>query len=256
MRILNKSLTIAGSYLCYGWANWEGWKSFTFTDHTTHTSCSSSWNCELHLGNKSSFWKPMREEKMMSSFLKNTVLLFFAICLLQILGIERSNWAVKPCFGIKIFVWFVCPWRNQAAAASLPWEPLVTIFNSARGCLSIQLLQCRQVISNISILSYSIPKWLGMDITVALQHLWYCSCVLLWAAWSSCARLQPLLPLSWWRKDSCCLNRLAGPAINKGRDCKQPPLAGRASSSPSRAADSQVPVALEEMVLEKGALHP
>lgn len=57
-------------------------------------------------------------------------------------------------------------------------------------------------------------------------------------------------------KRQCCLNRLSGPAINKGRDCKQPLFAGRASSPPSRAANYQVPVALEEMMLEKGALHP
>lgn len=31
-------------------------------------------------------------------------------------------------------------------------------------------------------------------------------------------------------KRQCCLNRLSGPAINKGRDCKQPLFAGRASS--------------------------
>jgi len=41
-----------------------------------------------------------------------------------------------------------------------------------RVCLSVLLLQCRQVISNILILSYITPEWLGIDITTVLQHLW------------------------------------------------------------------------------------
>lgn len=65
-----------------------------------------------------------------------------------------------------------------------------------RVCLSALLLQCRQVISNILILGCIVPKWSGVDITAVLQHLWCCSCAVLWAAEPSCACLQPPLPLS------------------------------------------------------------
>lgn len=113
-----------------------------------------------------------------------------------------------------------------------------------RVCLSVLLLQCRQVISNVLILSYIIPQWLGIDITTVLQYLWYCSCVLLWAAWPSCACLQPPLPLSWQSKGSAaCIVFLVQQSAKVG-DCRQPLLAGGISSSPCRAVKHGVPVGL------------
>lgn len=79
--------------------------------------------------------------------------------------------------------------------------PLLNLIQP-RVCLSALLLQCRQVISNTLILSCIVPKWSGVDITAVLQHLWCCSCAVLWAAQPSCACLQPPLPLSWQSRGS------------------------------------------------------
>lgn len=182
---------------------------------------------------------------MKSSFLKNTVFLFFStICLLQVLVVERSNWTVKPCFRIKIFVWFVCPWRNQAAAASLPWEPLVTIFNSVQGLL----------VYSVAAVKTGDKQYIDTELhhTKMIRHGYYCgiaaSVVLLLCSAMKCLALLCLPPTSssslLVEKRQCCLNSLSGPAINKGRDWKQPLLAGHASSSPSRAANHQVSVGL------------
>lgn len=90
---------------------------------------------------------------------------------------------------------------------------------------------------------------------MVLQHLWYCSCVLLWAALLCLppASSSSLLAEQW----QCRLHSLSGPAIGKGRDCRQPLLAGGTPSSPCKAAKHGAPVGLGGgMLLEKGALHP
>lgn len=91
------------------------------------------------------------------------------------------------------------------------------------------------------------------------RHGYYCgiaaSLVLLLCSAMSCLALLCLPPTSssslLVEKRQCCLNRFSGPAINKGNLCLLVVLLPPPAEQPNR-----VPVALEEMVPEKGALHP
>lgn len=97
-----------------------------------------------------------------------------------------------------------------------------------------------------------------------IRHRYYhgiaASVVLLLGSAVSCLVLLCLPPTSssslLVEKRQCCLSSLSGPAINKGRDCKQPLLAGAASSSPSRAAKHRVPVGLGRNGAGKGSSAP
>lgn len=134
--------------------------------------------------------------------------------------------------------------------------PLLNLIQP-RVCLSALLLQCRQVISNTLILSCIVPKWSGVDITAVLQHLWYCSCAVLWAAQPSCACLQPPLPLSWQSRGSttCTVFLAQQPAKvgTAGNLCLLAVLLPPPAQQPSSPG---VAVGLGGILLEKGALCP